>query len=177
MTINEIRYEKASRDLVKAMQREVKLTKANTLHLELLQLAARRIHEAQNEVRAMLDVYALDSNPLTQQFFEMNMGMLDTIHAVFPGVMPPPSIFGPGAQTLALAALLTERKTQDAKWGYVQHDGPQWLSILMEEVGEMCQDINQGNDYKEELIQVAAVAMSWLEAIECKATQCPGEAI
>lgn len=173
--MNETRYEKVKRDLAKAVDREVELTAANTLHLELLQLAARRIHEAENEVRAMLDLYALDSNPLTQQFFEMNMGMLDTIHAVFPGVMPPPSIFGPGAQTLALAALLAERKAQDAEWGYVQHNGPKWLSILMEEVGEMCQDINQGNDYQEELVQVAAVAMSWLEAIECKATQCPGE--
>ncbi len=47
----------------------------------------------------------------------------------------------------------------------------------MEEVGEMCQDINQGKDYREELIQVAAVAMSWIEAIECGATWCPGEAI
>ena len=88
-----------------------------------------------------------------------------------------PSVFGSDAQAKAQNAVLKERRNQDGKWGYVEHNGPEWLSILMEEVGEMCQDINQGNDYKEELIQVAAVAQRWLEAIECGATQSKGEEI
>lgn len=167
--------------MVKAMRREVELTAANTLYLQLLRLATRRLHQGQSEIRESLDVYGVDdakmrSNPFTQQFFENNQDCLTTIEAVFPDEeQEPVSIFGTDARMKALGDLLQERKAQDAKWGYVRHNAPVWLSILMEEVGEMCQDINQGNDYHEELIQVAAVAMSWLEAIECKATQCPGE--
>ncbi len=183
MTINETRYEKANRDLVKAMEREVELTATNTLYMQILRLAAQRLYDMKAEIEEALAIYSSDgvrmaANPLTQQFFELNQTVLTTIQAVFPDKEQTSiSLFGPSAQANALTALLTERKAQDAKWGYVEHDGGKWLGILMEEVGEMCQDINQGNDYKEELIQVAAVAMSWLEAIECKATQCPGEAI
>ncbi len=87
------------------------------------------------------------------------------------------SVFGDEARNNALTAIIQERKAQDEKWGLVQHSGPEWLSILMEEVGEMCQDINQGKDYREELIQVAAVALSWVEAIESGATESKGEEI
>ncbi len=178
MPLPDTRYELSKQNLIKALDREVELTAANTLYLQLLQLAARRLLQGREEIREMLDLYDVASNPLTQQFFEMNQDVFRTIQAVFPvEENPPVSVFGTRAQTMALAAILAERKAQDAKWGYVEHDGPKWLSILMEEVGEMCQDINEGKDYKEELIQVAAVAMKWLEAIECKATQCPGEAI
>ncbi len=167
------------KNLMIMRRREVELTAVNTLYLQLLRLAAQRLRQAQEEIREMLDLYTVAPNPLTQQFFELNQDALTTIQAVFPAEeQEPVSRFGGAAQMKALAAILTERKAQDAKWVYVpRYDGPKWLSILMEEVGEMCQDINEGNDYKEELIQVAAVAMSWLEAIECKATQCPGEAI
>jgi len=166
--------------MVKAMQREVELTAANTLYLQILRLAARRLLQAQEEIREVLNNYTdqfriMGSTPLTQQFFEKNHDALTAIEAVFPDEeMEPVSKFGVDAHMKALGDLLAERKAQDAKWGYVTHTGPVWLSILMEEVGEMCQDINQGQDYQEELVQVAAVAMSWLEAIECKATQCPG---
>jgi len=169
--------------IAEAMEREVKLRSANALYLQILGLAARRLHEAQAEIRESLEIYESDgtrmgSNPLTQQFFEKNQDALTVIESLFPDEEGEPvSKFGADARTKSLGDILAERKAQDAKWGYVQHDGPKWLSILMEEVGEMCQDINQGNDYKEELIQVTAVAMSWLEAIECKATQCPGEVI
>jgi len=167
--------------MVKAMRREVELTAANTLYLQILQLAARRLQQAQAEIKEALDIYEfggtrMASNPLTQQFFENNQDVLTAIEAVFPDEEGESvSSFGADAQMKALADILAERKAQDVKWGYVEHDRTRWASILMEEVGEMCQDINQGNDYQDELIQVAAVAMSWLEAIECSATQCPGE--
>jgi len=167
--------------LKKAMQREVKLTATNALYMKLLRLAARRLGNANAEIQEALTIYGVDtsnmpSNPLTQQFFENNQDVLTAIEAVFPDEeMEPVSRFGADAQMKALGDILSERKAQDDKWGYVENDPTTWASILMEEVGEMCQDINQGNDYQEELVQVAAVAMSWLEAIECKATQCPGE--
>ena len=87
------------------------------------------------------------------------------------------SVFGDEARLNALTAIIQERKAQDIKWGFVRHNGPEWLSILMEEVGEMSQDINQGKDYLEELIQVAAVAVSWIEAIGSGATESKGEEI
>lgn len=60
-----------------------------------------------------------------------------------------------------------EREKQDAKWG----DLPRrlqdllWLSILVEEVGEVAQAILKRDwiNLKEEIIQVAAVAIAWLE--------------
>ncbi len=169
--------------IAQAMQREAELTGTNTLYMQLLRTAARRLRQAEAEIREMLDIYgsggfSMAGNPFTQKFFENNQDCLTAIEAVFPDEeMEPVSVFGSDAQMKALGDLLQERKAQDAKWGYVENDPTTWASILMEEVGEMCQDINQGNDYQEELVQVAAVAMSWLEAIECKATQCPGEEI
>jgi len=66
-----------------------------------------------------------------------------------------------------------ERKRQDAKWGVQDHGDFKWNTILMEELGEVskeCFELDQG-DYKaahrrdEELIQVAAVAVAWLESV------------
>jgi hypothetical protein len=63
-----------------------------------------------------------------------------------------------------------ERNRQDAKWGEQHHLNPIWYSILGEEFGEVGKATN---DYlfedkgetpiKEELIQVAAVCVAWLE--------------
>lgn len=68
-----------------------------------------------------------------------------------------------------------ERERQDAKWGEQNHDPAWWLVILGEEVGEACTaslDARPGmgsggatlDDYRAELVQVAAVAVA---AIEC----------
>jgi len=68
---------------------------------------------------------------------------------------------------------------QDVKWGEQNHNDLKWLSILMEEVGEAAETVNEDNPAKErlyshdacednleyELIQVAAVAVAWIEAI------------
>lgn len=74
-------------------------------------------------------------------------------------------------------SILLERKRQDLKWGPQTHWNSIWNSILGEEVGEVAKEVNtQAFDQKDfkidhlknELIQVAAVAVAWLEDIEKK---------
>ncbi|MEK6879824.1 MAG: hypothetical protein AABY22_09470 [Nanoarchaeota archaeon] len=89
-------------------------------------------------------------------------------------------------QTEVLKQIVEERIRQGKKWGVQHHNQPFWLSILIEEVGEVgnllneneermfyFNNINDKLDYekyfknlKEELIQVAAVAVAWLEDLE-----------
>jgi len=64
-----------------------------------------------------------------------------------------------------------ERERQDAKWGEQNHDPFLWTAILGEEFGEACQAALQPrfggktlDDYRKELIEVAAVAV---QAVEC----------
>jgi NTP pyrophosphatase (non-canonical NTP hydrolase) len=75
------------------------------------------------------------------------------------------------------AAINTERISQDAKWGEQNHFPPIWTSILGEEYGELCEAINEtifnnGTDrggyanMRKEAIQVAAVAVAFLEFLE-----------
>lgn len=66
-----------------------------------------------------------------------------------------------------------ERSYQDHKWGAERAPDNPWLAILVEEVGEVAQEICQaystpgfGGGLKEELIQVATVAVAWLESLE-----------
>jgi len=61
-----------------------------------------------------------------------------------------------------------ELKNQENKWGIQNHDPYKWMSILMEEVGEASKAILEQNleNYKEELIQVAAVAISAIDSLE-----------
>jgi len=67
-----------------------------------------------------------------------------------------------------------ERKRQNEKWGFPQHNSPsKWGSILAEETGELCKELNDYDNtgvYKEnvylEAIQVAAVACNIIEHIE-----------
>lgn len=49
--------------------------------------------------------------------------------------------------------------------GPVDTDG-QRLAVLVEEVGEVARAMNDGKGLREELIQVAAVAVAWVEAID-----------
>jgi NTP pyrophosphatase (non-canonical NTP hydrolase) len=63
-----------------------------------------------------------------------------------------------------------ERDKQDAKWGALPRclSDMVWLTVLMEEVGECAEAIlkrNWGN-LKAEIIQVATVAIAWLEDSE-----------
>ena len=70
-----------------------------------------------------------------------------------------------------------ERVKQDTKWGIQNHSDEKWLAILTEELGEVaecvCHTAIGSKDEAErrsfdalmdyELVQVAAVAVAWLE--------------
>lgn len=85
------------------------------------------------------------------------------------------------ATNLVLGEVLEERARQDLKWGEQNHGNQTWLSILIEEVGELSTGILQENfsdskDYAEdtrgphgvraEAVQVAAVAVAMIESID-----------
>jgi hypothetical protein len=90
--------------------------------------------------------------------------------------------FDPLPSKLACTDVLSERRTQHAKWGVQRHSWPEWISILTEEVGEAAERANQAHwppprmtdqvrtialdELRLELIQVAAVAVAILEHIE-----------
>jgi len=101
-----------------------------------------------------------------------------------------------GATYAVLEEIRGERKRQDAKWGQQNHaDGikhPQaaeqaamarlrcqwktdkglvtWADILNEEIAEAGEVIDDPVRLREELIQVAAVAAAWVEAIDRRAS-------
>jgi len=66
--------------------------------------------------------------------------------------------------------LLAERARQDAKWG--PRATPTWSHILSEEHSEAVEAAVRGNTsaLREELIQVAAVAMAWVEDLDRRET-------
>lgn len=72
-------------------------------------------------------------------------------------------------------AIATERDAQDAKWGNQFHGMPVWSAILTEECGEVAEASLQvafdgEAEYlahlREELVQVAAVAVHIIEKID-----------
>lgn len=67
-----------------------------------------------------------------------------------------------------LDKIYDERVRQTNKWGIQNHDDPFWSVILGEEYGEVCRAIFEDDEQsvKEELTQVAAVAVAWLEAFD-----------
>ena len=79
------------------------------------------------------------------------------------------------AATKALRLVLAERQAQDEKWGdQAHHPDSTWLTILMEEVGELSQVVLHARfgghhgtweNAMEEATQVAAVSLAWLEAL------------
>jgi NTP pyrophosphatase (non-canonical NTP hydrolase) len=80
-------------------------------------------------------------------------------------------------QDLVVRQVLTERERQDRKWGEQNHDPLFWLAILQEEVGETAKAIlearfarnGQYSEYREEMIQVAAVAIAAIECLDREA--------
>ena len=75
-----------------------------------------------------------------------------------------------------LQEVAKERQRQDAKWGVQRHNPLTWLAILGEEVGEVNKAVLENifskkglENYREELIQVAAVAVAAIESLgdEC----------
>jgi len=83
-----------------------------------------------------------------------------------------------------LNEVLLERQRQEEKWGQQNHNAPEWLMILGEEVGEAnkaaletyfaargpkpdgYESVEDYSNYRAELIQVAAVAVSMIESID-----------
>lgn len=76
-----------------------------------------------------------------------------------------------------LDAIIAERQRQDEKWGEQNHVEPLWATILGEEFGEVCRaslaieavglnDSALVEHLRSELIQVAAVAVAWVECLE-----------
>lgn len=75
--------------------------------------------------------------------------------------------------TVPLQDVAAERTRQDAKWGQQDHEVGIWLGILGEEFGEVCKEIAESSacpldvaHLREELVQTAAVAVAWVEAID-----------
>lgn len=70
--------------------------------------------------------------------------------------------------------VILERSRQDQKWGQQDHPDPFWYVILGEEVGEVGRaiferargSIDGYRELRDELIQVAAVAVAWVEALD-----------
>lgn len=73
-----------------------------------------------------------------------------------------------------LGEVVAERERQNDKWGVQNHDNGWWTAILVEEVGEAAQAALQArfggryteDDLRMELVQVAAVAVQWVECID-----------
>lgn len=79
----------------------------------------------------------------------------------------------PGETTLqtrqVLGAVAAERRRQDEKWGHNRSlSDLLWMTILNEETGEVARAIleNQFGELREELVQVAAVAVAWIEDMD-----------
>lgn len=76
-------------------------------------------------------------------------------------------------QELALLAVVRERQRQDAKWGGwpgLDRVDERYTAVLGEEFGEVCKaQLENGelsDELREELVQVAAVAVAWMEQID-----------
>lgn len=80
-----------------------------------------------------------------------------------------------------LSDVTAERLSQEEKWGQQNHNDFEWLTILGEEVGEACQAALKAAPHmkehshlasiqlRAELVQVAAVAIAHIEAIDRRA--------
>lgn len=77
------------------------------------------------------------------------------------------------AMLVARRLINEERERQDSRWGEQDHDPITWMSILTEEVGEAAHAANENkwneqslDDFKNEMVQVAAVAQAIIECLE-----------
>lgn len=83
--------------------------------------------------------------------------------------------------------IVAERAAQFRKWGHQHYTPERWLAILLEEIGEAAEQVVIGGfpdqspdtltaakiSLEQELIQVAAVVVAWLEDIDRAATETP----
>lgn len=69
---------------------------------------------------------------------------------------------------IALGPVALERRRQTKLFGEQNHTHEEWLRILIEEVGEVARALNEDDSVEhlcEELTQVAAVAVAWVETV------------
>lgn len=66
-----------------------------------------------------------------------------------------------------------ERARQNKKWGQQDLQPAAWLAVLGEEYGEVCRAVCEGDTkgYREELVQVAAVAVQMIECLDRNGAQ------
>ena len=78
------------------------------------------------------------------------------------------SLYNDSINKKVLTEIETERARQDSKWGIQNHEPLKWNAILGEEFGEVSKAIleNDTENYREELIQVAAVAIAAVESLD-----------
>lgn len=74
---------------------------------------------------------------------------------------------------IVLGDIATERLRQNHKWGEQNHAPAYWLMILGEEVGEVNKAVLEATfgtetleNYRKELVQVAAVAIAMIECYD-----------
>lgn len=67
-----------------------------------------------------------------------------------------------------LQEVYVERQSQENKWGEQNHHPLKWLALLGEEVGEVNRAVleDDRHNYREELLQVAAVAAAMVESFD-----------
>lgn len=72
----------------------------------------------------------------------------------------------------ALSLVISERGVQNEKWGEQNHTPEIYLAILVEEVGELAQEIlnarlynNENPNLMVEAVQVAAVSLAMVECL------------
>lgn len=69
--------------------------------------------------------------------------------------------------TNALSSVIEEMHRQDLIHGADRHQDPRdWFPIFVEEVGEVATAMQEKSNLREELVQVAAVALQWIEDID-----------
>jgi NTP pyrophosphatase (non-canonical NTP hydrolase) len=97
------------------------------------------------------------------------ISIVDHLHATIDGL----SFWTIDGLSFWTALIAAERQRQDAKWGEQNHDDFKWLSILMEEVGEVSKAAleHDGPGVLKELSHAAAVAVAHIEALGRRATK------
>jgi hypothetical protein len=66
---------------------------------------------------------------------------------------------------IALQHIHMERCKQKQKWGRQTHEPIYWLGIIGEEYGEVCKNVIEGKDPRDELLHLAATVAAMYEYI------------
>lgn len=82
-----------------------------------------------------------------------------------------------------MALIAAERQRQSEQWGAAHDPGDAiWLAVLTEEVGEVAHELTyrwpeppMAGFLAQELVHVAAVCVAWLEAIDRRPEDDPGD--